>query len=134
VPVHSFYNSFPRPTFRMRTNLLGRCSRIILQSLLIREPGHTKILILIFQTSTPATYTKYVAREMSKAEHLLKVGQLNMGDLEPYFNHMVSCAFVYHEMQGVLVICPGSTTFVYSLTHSETHYLSMFMFLLLIRM
>jgi hypothetical protein len=25
------------------------------------------------QTSTPASYTKYVTREMSKAEHLLKV-------------------------------------------------------------
>lgn len=59
-----------------------------------------------------------------------RLDKLNMGDVEPYFNHMVSCAFVYHEMQGVvLVISPGWTIFVYSLTHPGGHYFSMFMFL-----
>lgn len=45
--------------------------------LIVFHEGFRSCLIRIdfvsFQTITPASYTKYVAREMSKAEHLLKV-------------------------------------------------------------
>lgn len=61
-------------------NNIFKCKRISetgAQQMLL-DTHHVKTLLLEVpslagQTNTPASYTKYVAREMSKAEHLLKV-------------------------------------------------------------
>lgn len=117
---------------RMSANCLGWSSRIILQSLLIREPWHNEILILISQTSTPATYTKYVAREMSKAEHLLKVRQTNHGWCGNIFQSYVQLYFcVTWDAGSSSDNIPGSTIFVYSPTHSKCCYFSILMFFLI---